>query len=91
MSIRCFACLAKGTGVKIPNGELSHCAHLACHPPCENLATLLLSKTRPREVTLVDKGNNIDNDLVFVQDSIDDDRNNRGEVRLATYFNQYNN
>jgi hypothetical protein len=70
--------------VQVADAELSNCTQLTRHPGSQNLSTLLFTKSRAREVPVGDEGNNICDDLVFAQDCVDNDRNKRGQERLAS-------
>lgn len=78
-------------GVHITDGELSQGAKLSTDPAAQDLASLLLSETRLGEVTLVDESYDIDNDLVFIEDSIDNDWDQRRQVGLAADFDEDHN
>jgi hypothetical protein len=50
---------------------------------------LFLAETRAWEVTSVDESHDVDDDLVFVKNCVYDDGDDGGEVRFATYFDEY--
>jgi hypothetical protein len=67
---------------------LCHGAHFTGHPGGEDFPTLLFAEARAWEVALLDKGDNVDNDLVVIQDRIDDDGNDGGEIGFASNFHE---
>lgn len=77
--------------VHITDGELSQGAKLSTDPATQDLAALLLSETRFREVSLVDESYDIDNDLVFIEDSVDNDWDERCQVGLAADLDEDHN
>lgn len=77
-------------GIHVSNGELCEGTHLTGDPTSQNLAALLLAETRPREVALVNEGDDIDNDLMLVQDRVDNDWHHGTEVCLSCDLGQQN-
>ena len=76
--------LAEGlAAVRVLDGELGDGAQLAADPPGEDLTTLFLVEPAAREVALVDERDDVDDDLVLVEDGVDNDGDERREVRLA--------
>lgn len=77
--------------VHVLDGELGHSAHFAADPAGEDLAALFLAEAAAREVAAVDKGDDVDDDLVLVEDGVDDDGDDGGEVGLAGDFDEDDN
>lgn len=77
--------------VHITDGELSQGAKFSTDPAAQDLATLLLSEARLGEVSLVDESYDIDNDLVFIEDSVDNDWDERRQVGLAADLDEDHN
>lgn len=67
---------------------MGHSAHLARDPGGEDLAALLFAEARAREVAAVDEGDNVDYDLMFIKDGVDNYGDDGGEVGLAANFDE---
>jgi len=78
----------KYVAVHILDGELGDGAQLTGDPAGEDLAALFLAETAAREVASADEGDDVDDDLVLVEDGVDDDGDERGEVGFAGYLDQ---
>lgn len=52
---------------------------------------MFLAKAGSGEVALVDKGYDVDNDLMLVENGVDDDWDDGTEIRLAGNFGEYDN
>lgn len=72
--------------VCVSDTELSNCSHFSGHPTGKDFAPLFLAEARAREVALGNKGNNINYDLVLVQNGVNNDRDDRSEIRSSHYF-----
>lgn len=81
-----FAIAGSHTGRCVSDGKLCYSPHLARHPPSQNLSSLLLAEARAREITPLDEGNNVDNNLVLVKDGVDDHGHKRGQISFAADF-----
>ncbi len=67
---------------------MCYCTHFPGHPAGEDLASLFLAEARTREISFADKGDDVHDDLMFVEDGIDDYRDNGGEISFSHYFDQ---
>ena len=85
-------CLCKGIfrTLHVTDTKLGDCSQLSGHPRCQHFAALLFSQTRTGEVSLRDKCYNVDDHLVLIENSIDNDRDERCQVGLSRYFNHDN-
>lgn len=72
--------------VGVADAKLRDRVHLSRHPAGKDLAALLLAKTGPGEVALGDEGDDVNDDLMFVEDGIDDDGDDGGKVGLSHDF-----
>jgi hypothetical protein len=67
-------------------------AHLARHPTGINFASLLLTETRVMEVTLLNKVDNVGDELVLIQNGVYDDRHHIcKKVAAENLHNNHNN
>jgi hypothetical protein len=74
--------------IGVPNSKLRYRSHFARYPAREYFSTLLLPQAGAREVAFGNEGYDVNNDLMLIKDSIDNDRNNRGEVGFPHHFNK---
>lgn len=65
--------------VRIADAELRDRPHLPANPGSEDFTALLLTQSRAREVSKSNESNNVKNELVFVEDSVDNHGDKRGE------------
>lgn len=74
--------------ISISDPELGNRPHFPRDPASEDLAALFFVQAGAGEIAFGDKGNNVDDKLVFVEHGIDDDRDDGGEIGFSAYFDQ---
>ena len=77
------------TRISIPYSKLCHCAHFACDPASQDLASLLLTKSGSREVSLVNKCDNVNYDLVLIENCVYYDGYDGSKVGFSSHFNKH--
>lgn len=73
----------------VSDRELRYRSHLSGHPAGQDFASLLLAEAGPGKITPLNKGYNVNDYLVLVQDGVDDHGYKRGQVGLAPNFDDY--
>jgi len=82
---------AKDRAIHIFDGKLGHRPHLAANPAGKDLAALLLVEPTTWEVAFVDKGYDVNNNLVLVENRVDDDWHDGRKVCFAGYLHEDDN
>lgn len=82
--------VGEGVVVTVADTKLSDRTQLPSHPRRQDLPALLLAETRAREIPVGNESDDIRHNLVLVQNHIDNDRNQRGQVGLASDFDHDN-
>lgn len=82
--------VGEGVVITVADAKLSDRTQFPSHPRRQDLPALLLAETRAREIAVGNESNDIRHDLVLVQDHIDNDWNQRGQVGLASDFDHDN-
>ncbi len=74
----------------IADAELRDGAHLPANPVGKNSAALLLTQPRLRKVAKSHKGDDVEDELVFIEDGVDDHWYKRGQEGSRSYLsNEY--
>jgi hypothetical protein len=72
--------------IRIANRVLRNRTHLARHPAGQDFPALLFAEARAVEVAFDDEGDNVDDELVFVENGVDDDGDHGREEVAAEDF-----
>lgn len=83
VGVGCTLALTVAQARCVSDSELCYCSHLAGHPAGKDLASLLLAEAGSREVALLDEGDNVDDNLMLVENSVNNYGYKRGQVSFA--------
>ena len=75
-------------GLGVADAELGDSTEFPSYPRGENLAALFLAEAGAWEVAFGDKGDDVEDKLVLVEDGVDDDRDDGGEVGFSDDFDE---